>query len=487
MQTRRFMWAVGLGLCISCTVPASAMAAKAGWVTEDGAVKYIDGKGNYVKNAWRDSEGKRYYLDSNGEAAANTWIDNTYYVDESGAMVTNAWLHDSGESGLKAEGWYFLGNDGQVETDGWRTIEGARYCFDKDGKMRTGWHYEKGDIYYLGQEDEGFARTGWLCLSYDEKNRPGEGTYSEEYGDDHSNAAWFYFAPTGKAKRSAGGSYKAETIQDNKYYFDENGVMLTGWHAVREAAEPGDREGISRFIYLGGRDQGVVKKQWLELSEHPADSEDGAILKASGAGAYKGPRKGQKRWYYLGSDGTPAFLNSTETFIGRAAEKIGSEAYFFDTYGCLTTGLVRINAGVTGQTGYFGQDKDDAYMRTGKVSGVEDKAGKQWDFCFGSTGSAKGVGFTGEKDGFLYADGAMVKAAEGSDYQPFMVNNEIYLVNEAGKVQSEDKAYEAGGKYAYRIQDGVLYLADEAGKKGAQVTSGTPLPKVVFQYEFTVN
>ena len=486
MRIGRLIYAAGLGLCISCLASAAVLAAQAGWVSENGAVRYVDSSGNYVKNAWRDSEGKRYYLDSNGEAAVNTWIDNTYYVDSKGVMVSNAWIHDSGESGLKAEGWYFLGKDGRAASEGWRTVEGARYCFDKDGKMRTGWHYEKGDIYYLGDEDQGYVSTGWHCLAYDEKNRPKEGEFSKEYEEDQEGAAWFYFQSTGKAKRSGSGKYQAAAIQDKKYYFDENGVMLTGWHAVRETAEPGDKEGISRFVYLGGKDEGVLKKQWMKLKEHPADSVDGGILLSSGS-TYKGPRKGQEEWYYLESDGTPAFLNSQETFIGRAAAKIGGEAYFFDTYGCLQTGLVRINAGGSGQTGYFGENREDAFMRVGKVKNVQDKAGRQWDFCFGSTGSAKGVGHTGEKDGFLYADGVLVKAEEGSDYQAFDVGGRIYLVNEAGKVQSEDKAYESNGKYAYKIKDDVVYTADEKGNKGAEVKTGAPLPKVTFDYVYTVN
>lgn len=38
-----------------------------------------------------------------------------------------------------------------------------------------------------------------------------------------------------------------------KFYFDRNGAMLTGWHAVKEKADSDDATGISRFVYLGGK------------------------------------------------------------------------------------------------------------------------------------------------------------------------------------------------------------------------------------------
>ena len=56
-----------------------------------------------------------------------------------------------------------------MEKDTWKTIENFRYSFDSDGKMRTGWHYEDGEVYYLGDPDEGFARTGWQFLEYSER------------------------------------------------------------------------------------------------------------------------------------------------------------------------------------------------------------------------------------------------------------------------------------------------------------------------------
>ena len=46
--------------------------------------------------------------------------------------------------------------------------------------MRTGWHYENGDIYYLGNGSEGYTRSGWYFLESDGKKRPAEGSVSKD-------------------------------------------------------------------------------------------------------------------------------------------------------------------------------------------------------------------------------------------------------------------------------------------------------------------
>ena len=43
--------------------------------------------------------------------------------------------------------------------------------------------------------------------------------------------------------------------------------MMTGWVAVKSSAEAGDPTGISKFVYLGGDDEGIMaKNKWLELT-----------------------------------------------------------------------------------------------------------------------------------------------------------------------------------------------------------------------------
>ena len=171
---KRWMVAIGAGLWISALAPGLSVTAQAEWVEEDGESYFLDSSGNRVKSDWRTRDGISYYLDSEGNVATDTWIQNTYYVDAQGAMVKDSWVEEDGESGLKEAGWYYLGQNGKVEKDTWKTIENFRYSFDSDGKMRTGWHYEDGEVYYLGDPDEGLpgpAGSFWSTASGTSRRR----------------------------------------------------------------------------------------------------------------------------------------------------------------------------------------------------------------------------------------------------------------------------------------------------------------------------
>ena len=82
-------------------------------------------------------------------------------------------------------------------------------------------------------------------LEFDEDDLPEIGDISKEYKKADENSRWFFFQNNGKAKRSLSGNYDQETIHGEKFYFDQNGAMLTGWHAVKEKADSDDATGIS--------------------------------------------------------------------------------------------------------------------------------------------------------------------------------------------------------------------------------------------------
>lgn len=206
MTRRRILTGWAIGLLLGVMAAGTALGAESGWKTEDGVLKFVDSKGNYVTNEWRTRDGKSYFLGSDGEIEKSTWIENTYYVDDKGVMVKNSWVHTDGKDGLKEEGWYFLGKNGKTE-EGWKNVGDGRYNFDSDGKMRTGWFYEGDNIYYLGGKDDGAMRRGWVCLEFDEDDLPEIGDISKEYKKADENSRWFFFQNNGKAKRSLTGNY----------------------------------------------------------------------------------------------------------------------------------------------------------------------------------------------------------------------------------------------------------------------------------------
>ena len=116
-------------------------------------------------------------------------------------------------------GWYYLGRNGKVEKNDWKTIEKAKYCFDSDGRMRTGWHYENGDIYYLGNGSEGYTRSGWYFLESNGKKRPAEGSISKDLTPDSENGRWYYFSLTARQE-------KVKTAFRRKRLLTERNIIL---------------------------------------------------------------------------------------------------------------------------------------------------------------------------------------------------------------------------------------------------------------------
>lgn len=447
MGKQMMLWAAGAGLGLAVSFSSAAYAAAGGWTEEGGITRYVDVNGSYVKDEWRKKNGVSCYLDQEGKIAEHVWVDDTYYAGDGGVMEQESWIYEDGQ-GQKEKGWYYVGRTGQMEKDDWKTIEGTRYCFDASGRMRTGWYKEDGDLYYLGNEDQGYSIPGWRLLT------------PEKGGEE----AWFYFQNNGKAKKGAADRLEAETIGDNKYYFDRDGKMLTGWFAVKEKAEPGDKKGISRYVYLGDQDQGLLKDQWLLTDEDPLTGE----------------KAEEESWYYLNSRGTPAYLSAEAHSMGKAAIRIDGAYYFFDEEGRRQTGVVELRRNGVSEFGYFGGE--NGAMVTGRVTDLKDASGNEFDCYFESAGSEKGAGATGVKDGFLYADGVLAAAEAGCGSQPVKAGGRIYLVNENGQVQTEEKHYKVPDGNGYVIQDGVVYEANVKGEKGKEVKAGKAVRKMAADY-----
>lgn len=477
---RTYKWAAVLSVSAVLAAGSAMMASAAsGWSEEDGSWAYLDSSGNRVTNEWKKSGDQWYYLGSDGYIVTDSWVEDTYYVDENGVMLKNQWVYmEEGEESPSSEdeGWFYLGSAGKAVTDSWTQIDGNYYCFDDDGRMFTGWHYDDDNVYYLGED--GSRKTGWLCLEYDEDDEPEEGDTGTA-GTAGDDAKWFYFQASGKMVKADEETYVVKSINSSKYYFDENGVMLTGWAAIEDEAETGDSTGISRFRYFGDENDGAMAKGWKYLTEHPTDSDDSEVITVSGNDK---PDDGEGYWYYFESDGTPKYLSSTASTISAAVGKVGSDSYFFDEYGCMRTGLIGLEFDGTVYAAYFGTSEDDAKMRTGKQTSVYDGNGEKGTYYFNSSGSYKGGGITGVKDDYLYYEGKLVKADDDSDFQVFEVNGKFYLVNESGKVQTSSKYYQVDGDYRYQYSGGTIYVVDDDKEVIGEVDSGdcAVLPEVIY-------
>ncbi len=278
----------------------------------------------------------------------------------------------------------------------------------------SGWLTDDGNIYYLGEENEGWAYTGWQYLEPD-----------EDLGYD-VDEAWFYFQSSGKAHKSA-----RKYINGKYYAFDEYGVMITDWQlgtvdgvATADIANPDDiglKENQNSFYDIDNGDQG---SGWVYTY---ADRDE----------------DGDQKWFYLlsaeknrvfnsngvDSNGGSAIkytngstVDSTKTKV--AARVIKGKTYLFDNTGALLTGVYEIsvadvsrNSGTALKVGniyYFNKSGGsvEGQMVTGKTTVTYD--GDNFTYYFKEDGSA----YTNvvKSDAAYDKYGVRVEAGDGNAY-----------------------------------------------------------------------
>lgn len=464
----------------------SITALAAGWEPAGTEWIYTDNDGDRVTDSWRTSGDYHFWLGSDGIMARDQWVDDgMYYVNGDGARSSDRWIYMpwGSENAPNGEGgWFYVGSNGRLVTNGWHTINEKRYHFGDDGAMDYGWYYDGNEnLYYLGDWNDGSMKTGWVALYYDPDDTPEYGQVSMPAADGYEGK-WFYFQENGRAVRAQGGErYASRRINGYRYYFDENGVMATGWTEVAEREE-GDPTGISTLKYLGGPNEGQMKTGWRYLYESPEDSEEEDFHFSVGtpSEAVYQDYDGEGAWYYFDSDGTPAYLNDGAKTLSDATARINNERYFFDQFGRMRSGLLGFRLDdETVLTAYFGENDSDGAMKLERETDVRDGDWERGTYYFSTSGPNRGAGYTGERNGYLYYNGKLVRAWDEEDYQVFQVNGRLYLVNESGRVQDRNRFYRVYGEYRYEYQDGRIYYVNDDRERIGEVTEGEQLPRIV--------
>ena len=145
------------------------LAAQSGWTEEDGRLYYYDEDGYKETNTWKKRNGDWFYLDEEGEITTNQRVDD-YFVNDEGHMAKNQWVSAENEISYDSPdspdggSWLYFGKDGKIVTAKWMSINGKTYYFDEDGLMQTGLLELDGQTSYLGEEDDGARKTGWILL-----------------------------------------------------------------------------------------------------------------------------------------------------------------------------------------------------------------------------------------------------------------------------------------------------------------------------------
>ncbi len=484
--------------------------AATGWVEENGTWVYYDNDGYKVTDTWKKSVNNWFWLNSDGEMAVSTIVedeDNYYYVDENGAMVSNTWVQveneDADGEDEPAYVWYYFQANGKAYKAGtsgtsFKPINGKKYAFDSEGQMLYGWIDDQsnrvtGDdawqngTYYCGDENDGAQRTSWDQIHVIDVTE-----------DEEDQDYWFYFGSNGKkVKAEANDNDRAtKTINGQKYVFDSNGKMLSGWvNGMSTTSVIASPDAVAApYRNFSAETAGNMKKGWFQAVPDEDVNRD----------AYDDE---EAKWYYAKNDGT--LYNST-------IKTINGKKYAFNEKGEMLSGLVAVqynaaNSEITNyvvidteaelndfasfeasrtdnfawDVYYFGASSDGS-MKLGNQNVEVD--GETYGFFFTKTGSKKGQGFGSDnnnngvdnyiEDGAIYVHGRKAKADSDMKYEAFTADGkkqangttDAYLVNTSGSIMKKKKNVKDGNDmYICTDENGKIKYYDElkCGSTGA--------------------
>ncbi len=235
----------------------TSFAATPHWDMEDGEWVYSDRNRDKVTDVWKKSNGQWYYLAEDGFMAKDRVIeddDDKFYVGEDGARVANAWvsmdnddlLDDDDEIDSIETVWMYFSSNGKVLGSGndhgeikklsYGDGQSGYFIFNEDGYMLSGWKTwtkdgDDDELYYLGDQNEGWARTGWnhLPVDPDHTNEKGSSaTWTTRSDETATKSAAFYREDNGGRDKNWILAYPKtayDDYSDDEYWFylDSNG------------------------------------------------------------------------------------------------------------------------------------------------------------------------------------------------------------------------------------------------------------------------
>ena len=202
--------------------------------------------------------------------------------------------------------------------------------------------------------------------------------------------------------------------------------------------------------FCGDEDDGHAKKnKWFKTwrpSEYDAEDDDNDqywySIDKNGKVYIPSQSNASKLAYgvkYKLKDAKLEAQNSGAT-IEFTKKNVNSKSYFFNQDGEMLSQFIEVSAdnlgadsGLKAGMYYFGGD-DDGSMKTGAQT-VKDNTGDSYKFYFeNKSGTTKGVGITGNKSGYLYYKGLLIKA-DDYKYQLATIDGHAFIVNKNGAIQ----------------------------------------------------
>ena len=486
----------------------TAMAAEKGtWVMEDGEWYCYDSDGDVIENEFCLSNGKEYYVGDDGTLVCSAWVEDDgdyYYVNSAGEKIKNEWRYTAPyEDEEGDEEWYYFKSNGKRAEDEKLVIGGKTYFFNGDGAMLTGWVYgdsegydeasteELGGKTYYCDEDGARVSKAWV-----KTYAPGVDEDEDDVDEDDMN--WYYIKSSGEPATK-----KQSNINGQTYFFNKNGVMLSGWVVVTSDSN-------CEEIWVEDETTNVTLSQVISEGSDVyfcGDEEDGHAKKGRWFMTYANTDYGMddtdndEFWFYAESNGkvyvptegsaasaaqeydlddvtaqnaedgkieNDSRFSADDAHALAAEKKLNGEYYLFNQDGQMLYGFIEMD----GEVYYYGGSNDGA-KKDGSFT-VTDDCGETVKCYFAtettSTGYVDNAGVNGAKNGKLYAFGVLVKA-EDAKYEMKTVSGNCFIVNKSGSIQSDTSVYKEDGEelfgsqtFTYVKDKGVTYNSIKTAK-----------------------
>lgn len=400
---------------------------------------------------------------------------------------------------------------------GWASEDGSWVYYDSDGyrvtyEWRRGndnlWRYLDGsgrmavsswvDEYYYVDENGIMVSGKWMELDTSPNGRT-DGIY------------WYYFNDSGKAmmdgwKKISGkwyyfdeeGMMQTGWVDDNMYFAGSDGAALVGWHKLEPPEDENDYEwepygdydgkcwyyfnssgkkyvpdeeddgdyGEKRIdgAYYCFDEYGAMQTGWVNLEDNDDGTLEGYRFYGSDGKAVTGWYSAEPPeelagyaddvdWFYFSRDGKPKVGPVKGEATVSDFDRINGKTYLFDELGSPVYGLIKVYSN-SGMEEYTAYffDVNDRTPLKGKED-IEEGDGNVTEYYFTSSGK----GYTGVENSKLYYMGKLQKAEDGTKYQAITIpGGKTYLVNTSGKI----KKNASGTKDA----DGTEYTTNSTGE-----------------------
>lgn len=322
-------------------------------------------------NSWKKIDGNWYYYRDGSPVTGWQVIGGKKYLfSDSGAMKTGI-CYDSGK--------YYIFDENGVMLTGWQQFNGRWYYLLSDGKMVEGWQKIDNKWYYF--KTGGYNVAHNMVIGFTTISEDGVNNYYYFNEEGVMQTGWFYNTDDVSMER------------DRWYYFNSDGTMATGWKKINNKwyyfHDSGEMhvgmESIDGKLYLFN-ESGYLQKGWVNLHGHWYYCEETGVV-------YEGWKKIDGKWYYFSESDDWGGLMATGPCIIK--NRSGAfEYYYFDEDGVMRTNFWYKN--VSGWR-YFGSDGK------GVVSDVVKIGGKYYGF------DPNGIMITYYDGTYLFGDDGVMK------------------------------------------------------------------------------